>query len=151
MEQSVQECVCVFRSLTLQHPGCLFLYHLPENHPYLFLLHGHHHHCRPAKQRSYPPQGGPKKRRADSRQIYHFFIIIVLKHIKKKKCSMLHTVMPSFDFRASSITVVMAVRWGVRQSGFTVDTAEYRLYLKEETQKSGKVSQKRLKLIFANT
>lgn len=39
--------------------------------------------------------------------------------------------MPSLDLRASSMTVVMAVRWGVRQSGLTVDTAEYRLYLKD--------------------
>lgn len=44
---------------------------------------------------------------------------------------MAHTVMPSLDLRASSMTVVMAVRWGVRHSGLTVDTAEYRLYLTE--------------------
>lgn len=43
--------------------------------------------------------------------------------------------MPSLDFRANSITVVMAVRWGCRHSGLTVDTAEYKPYLKGEAHK----------------
>lgn len=45
------------------------------------------------------------------------------------------TVMPSVDFRASSITVVMAVRWGVRDSGQMVATEEYRLYLRRKDRK----------------
>lgn len=152
LRQKEMECstayACVFRRPTLQHPGCLFLNHLPENHPYPFLLHCRHPH-HPAKQRSYPPQGVPKKI-----YIYIFCIfysyIISSKQVLKKSCK-LHTVMPSLDFRASSITFVMAARWGVRQSGLMVDTAEYRPYLKEETWKSEKVSKTWLKLIFANT
>lgn len=38
-----------------------------------------------------------------------YYCIIGLKH-NKQKCLVLHTVIPSFDFRASSITVVVAVR-----------------------------------------
>lgn len=32
------------------------------------------------------------------------------------------------------MTVVMAVRWGCRHSGLTVDTAEYKLYLQKAAQ-----------------
>lgn len=46
----------------------------------------------------------------------------------------LRTVMPSLDLRASSMTVVMAFRWGIRHSGLTVDTAEYKLYLQRAAQ-----------------
>lgn len=76
-------CACVFRRPTLQHPGCLFLNHLPENHPYRFLLHCRHPH-RPAKQRSYPPQGAPKKRRADSYNFF-FFVIFILTLLAQNK------------------------------------------------------------------
>lgn len=117
-------CKCMWPH-TLQHHVYLSQYHLLENHQHLFLpRYCHHHRLHREGQRSCPPRGVPEERKVRG---FVFMLWIVCRF-----CSVvcvIYTVMPSLDFSARSMTVVIAVRWGVRQSGLTVDTAEYRLYL----------------------
>lgn len=54
------------------------------------------------------------------------------------------TVTPSVDLRDNSMMVVIAVRWGLRQSGLTVDTAENRLYLYTERDREGSRGEKHM-------
>lgn len=117
-------CTCVWPP-TLQHHGYLSQYHLLENHQHLFLpRYFHHHRLHPEGQRSCPPRGVPEERKVRS------FVIILWTNCRfRSVVFVIYTVMPSLDLSARSMTVVIAVRWGVRQSGLTVDTAEYRLYL----------------------
>lgn len=80
-----------------------------------------------------------------SETLYYNYILESLLHNFDSATCIFYTVMPSLDFRARSMTVVMAVRWGVRQSGLTVDTAEYRLYLTEgKTEVKEKLQKKKV-------